>query len=86
MDSNWRLEKLEIKFQQGYSHKEKEEEKIDRYEGRITFQNGEWESFSFKVKPNMAEEYIKLISKDVVENAERLGKDLVKSLMLNELE
>lgn len=70
---DWRLQKIELEFQTYGEHKGK-------YLGKIRFANGQYESFEFKIRPNMAESYIKLISKDVVKCAESLGDRLVKSL------
>lgn len=75
---NWRLKEITIKFQKGYSH----EKSVDRYEGKISFENGEDESFSFRVRPDMAENYIHLMSKDIVTSASDLGNRLIESLGL----
>lgn len=75
---NWRLKEITIKFQKGYNH----EKSVDRYEGKISFENGEDESFSFRVRPNMAENYIHLMSKDIVTSASDLGNRLIESLGL----
>lgn len=50
------------------------------------FSNGEYESFRFKVYPEMADRYIQLIAQDVVKGAESLGNDLLESLNLNKEE
>lgn len=76
-NNDWRLQKIELEFQQFGEHKGK-------YIGKIKFQNGEWESFEFKIYPNMAESYIKLISSDVVKCADNLANRLVESLKLRE--
>ena len=70
---DWQLRKLEIEFQTYGEDKGK-------YVGSIYFVNGEYESFKFKVRPNMAHDYIKLIAGDVVLAAESLGDRLIKSL------
>lgn len=69
----WRLQKIEIEFQRWGEH-------TGKYAGKIQFENGEYESFSFKLRPEMAEPYIKLMSKDIVESAESLGTRLIESL------
>jgi hypothetical protein len=83
LNENWRLQKIEIQFEKGFDFKTKPDEKIDRYEGMITFQNGEGESFTFRVKPNMAQKYIDLIAIDIVTAATVLGERLKESLGLS---
>lgn len=78
MKNDWKLKNIEIKFISGYSF----ENKKDRYEGRITFINGDFESFSFKIKEDLAQPYIDLIAKDIVRTAESLGERLCVSLGL----
>ena len=72
---DWKLDKIELEFQSYGEDKGK-------YAGRIKFSNGEYESFSFKIKPDMAKPYIDLISDDIVEGAQRLGQRLIESLGL----
>ena len=86
MDNNWRLERIEIQFKKGYSFEKKEEKKHDRYEGVIEFENGEFESFCFKVRPKMAQKYIQLMSDDIVKSARSLGDRLIESLALDKKE
>lgn len=76
---DWRLEKLEIEFKQSYRSSEP-----SKYEGRIRFQNGDYESFSFKLRDDMVEPYIDLISGDIVRGATNLGQRLLKSLQMND--
>jgi hypothetical protein len=70
--NDWRLQKIQLEFENYGENKGK-------YVGRITFQNGEFESFNFKIKPEMAKPYIDIISKDIVICAEALGSRLVES-------
>lgn len=72
---DWRLESIRLDFQSYGEHKGK-------YTGKISFQNGESESFSFKIHPDMAERYIHLMSKDIVTSASDLGNRLIESLGL----
>lgn len=74
----WRLASIKIEFKRGYNF----DKSVDRYEGKICFENGEEESFSFKVRPDMAADYISIMSKDIVRAAESLGQRLVESLKL----
>lgn len=83
LNNNWKLKSIEIEFQKGYDFKDKPEEKFDRYEGVIKFENDERESFSFRVKPDMAQKYIDLIANDIVTAATGLGERLKESLGLS---
>ena len=83
LNNNWKLKSIEIEFQKGYDFKDKPEEKHDRYEGIIKFENDERESFSFRVKPDMAQKYIDLIANDIITAATGLGERLKESLGLS---
>lgn len=72
---DWKLDKIELEFK-SYG------EDAGKYVGKIRFQNGEYESFSFKIRPDMAQPYIELIGADIVKCAESLGARLVESLGL----
>ena len=74
---DWKLKKLEIEFN-NYGEFE------GKYTGKIRFQNGEYESFEFRIRPEMAEPYIDLIASDVVKGAESLGQRLIESLGLKD--
>lgn len=82
MNKDWKLKSIDISFEKGYDWEKEEEKKKDRYEGMIKFENGDKESFSFRVKPDMAERYISLISQDIVTAASDLGDRLIESLGL----
>lgn len=71
----WILKDIKIEFNTYGSDK-------DKYTGMVNFQNGHFERFSFRIRPNMAENYIALIADDLVKGAENLGSDLLKSLKL----
>lgn len=73
--NDWRLESIKMEFQNYGENKGK-------YVGKISFQNGEYESFSFKIHPDMAERYIHLMSKDICTSASALGERLIESLGL----
>ena len=77
---NWRLKRITVYFQEGFAYSTEESKKVDRYEGSIEFENGVNESFSFAVKPNMAEKYISLIADDVIDAAQQLGNRLALSI------
>ena len=72
---DWRLQKIELEFQ-SYGKNE------GKYVGTIRFQNGEYESFTFKIRPEMAKPYIDLMSEDIVKCAESLASRLIESLGL----
>lgn len=72
----WKLDKIEIEFKRYGEDKGK-------YSGMIRFQNGEYESFTFRVRPDMAGSYIQLIADDVVKAADNLGNRLIESLGLS---
>lgn len=71
--SEWKLESIRLRMI-GYGEDE------GKYEGSIEFENGEDESFKFKIRPEMAEDYISLISEELVKGAEELSGKLRKSL------
>jgi hypothetical protein len=73
--SEWRLQKIEIEYNSWGDNKGK-------YTGRICFQNKDVENFTFNIRPDMAQQYIELISSEVVKSAESLGSKLVESLGL----
>ena len=74
---DWKLHKLELEFQTYGADKNK-------YCGSIRFQNGDYESFQFKIRPDMAEPYIDLIAADIVKAADQLAERLIQSLRLRD--
>jgi hypothetical protein len=77
MDNNWRLDSIKLDFQTWGENKGK-------YAGSVRFENGDYESFSFKIRPDMAQPYINLIASDVVKGADALAQRLCVSLGLKE--
>lgn len=73
---DWKLQSIEIEFQNYGEHKGK-------YVGKIKFQNGEYESFQFKLYPGMTDKFISLIAEDVVKCSNNLAGRLIESLGLN---
>lgn len=69
----WRLQKIEIEFQRWGELKGK-------YTGKIQFENNENESFSFNIRPEMTEDYLKIMSDDIIRGASELGQKLVETL------
>lgn len=80
--TEWRLNKIEIKFENGYSFKEKEEEKHDRYVGKIEFANEDAESFNLKIPTDMTKRYLDLMREDIIKTAETLGEKIADSIRL----
>ena len=78
----WRLNRIEIKFENGYSFKEKEEEKHDRYIGNIEFANEDCESFNLKIPADMTTSYLDLMREDIIKTAETLGSKIADSIRL----
>jgi hypothetical protein len=79
-DEQWRLDKIEIEFKKGQSYEKDPQKQMDRYEGRIRFENGEYEYFQFRVSPDMANKYISLIAEDIVLAASGLGERVKLSI------
>jgi hypothetical protein len=80
--TGWRLNKIEIKFENGYSWKDKEEEKHDRYVGKIEFANEDNESFNLKIPLDMTTRYMDLMREDIIKTAETLGAKIADSIRL----
>ena len=80
--TEWRLNKIEIKFENGYDFKEKEEEKHDRNVGKIEFSNEDGESFNLKIPANMTTRYMDLMREDIIKTAETLGAKIADSIRL----
>lgn len=74
--NEWKLKSLEFKFVKGYSF----DKSVDRYEGKIQFENDDSEMFSVKLRDDMCKPYLDLVAKEVVNNAEELYKRLYDSL------
>jgi hypothetical protein len=77
-NKEWKLQNLRIDFKQGYSY----DKSIDRYEGNITFSNGEGESFTFKVDQFQAQKFLDIVGEEIVKTASTLGDKVAKSIFL----
>lgn len=75
MDGRWKLKRIDLRFKDFGKD-------VGKYAGFIEFENGDDESFKFKIKPDMASKYIELLASDIVSGADCLANDLVKSLGL----
>ena len=73
-NQEWILKRLTIEFKHGYSHLETE----DHYEGRIEFTNGDNECFIIKLREDMTEPYLKLVSQEVINSAQQLADRMAK--------
>ncbi len=74
---NWRLKELKFELKKGYSFNNTS----DRYEGKISFENDEHESFTVKLREDMTEPYLNLIAEEIVKNADELCQRLRESLL-----
>lgn len=74
-ENGWRLETLNIRFNDYGDYKGK-------YTGKITFQNKENEAFSFNLSPERSAACLDLIKDEVGSQATRLGDKIIQSLNL----
>ena len=72
---DYRLQKIEIEFARWGENKGK-------YVGKVQFENGDSEQFSFNVTPEMSQDFLNLCSKQIVTAANQLGDKLLQSLNL----
>lgn len=76
-DNDWKLKELKIEFKPGYEFQKTK----DRYEGKITFRNDQFESFTVKISSEMTKPYLDLIAEEVVKSAGALHNRLKDSLI-----
>jgi len=81
-NNEWKLKQIEIKFENGFSWKDNEEEKYDRYVGKIEFNNKDGESFNLKIPTDMTTRYMDLMRYDIIKTAETLGAKIADSIRL----
>ena len=77
MKDKWRVGRINLRFIDFG-------EDAGKYTGSIEFEKGREESFKFKIQPDMASKYIELLADDIVNSADNLAQDLVKSLGLRD--
>ena len=82
-EKEWKLESFKVDFKQGYSFKQDEKDKIDRYEGFITFSNKEFERFTIKLDQFKSGKIVGLISEQIVTTANELSERINKSFNQN---
>ena len=79
-EDGWRLKEIEIKFERGFNFKVKEEERHDRYVGKISFENGDGESFNMNIPKELTTRYMELMKEDIIKTAETLGAKIADSI------
>jgi len=52
-----------------------------KYKGKITFNDGTIETFTFEIKPETCAKYLSLIQQEVLQSANELGEKLAKSFV-----
>lgn len=57
-----------------------------KYIGKIVFENGNLEAFSFNITPDKADAYLKLMASEVVGASLELSKNLIESLGIKGIE
>lgn len=72
---NWELKSLAIDFQEWGEFK-------GRYAGKITFQNGNKDAFTFTLSPEETVKYMEVIAEKVGSSASELGQKVLESLKL----
>ena len=75
----WVLQKIELEYQRYGDDKGK-------YNGRIHFQNDDYESFKFNLDDEMCERYMDLIRSSVIKTTQELGDKLAESIQLKDYE
>ncbi len=79
--NDWKLKSINFGFKKGWSCYT-DERADDRYDGYIEFENGDQESFKFKIKKDMGQQFIDLIAEKIVTSADELADKLKESLNL----
>jgi hypothetical protein len=77
-NKEWKLQSLAINFKSGWAH----EKTVDRYEGKISFSNGEGESFTFNVDQFQSQKFLDIVGEEIVKTASSLGDKVAKSIFL----
>lgn len=75
LNAGWKLQRLDIEFQEYGDYKGK-------YVGKIKFASRENEAFMFNLTPEDTQRYIELVSDKLVNSASHLGDKLLASLSL----
>lgn len=72
-NKEWKVRSFKVDFKPGYSWKDNPKEKIDRYEGSITFANEVNESFTINLDELKSSKIVELISSQIIETAKELS-------------
>lgn len=73
--SNYKLKSIQIELQTYGEYKGK-------YIGKVKYENDESEAFMFNLSEERCNEYLKLVSEELVAGATELGKQLAESMKL----
>ena len=80
MNKNFRIKEFSLKFERGYSFEKDEKKQKDRYEGKVSFFNEIGESFTICVDEDLSLDILKIISKKLAENTDKLVKNIIDSI------
>ena len=80
MNKNFKLKEFSLEFKRGYSFEKEEEKQKDRYEGKVYFFNEIGESFTLCVDEDLSLDILKIISKKLSENTDKLVKNIIDSI------
>lgn len=80
MNKNFKLKEFSLEFKKGYSFEKEEEKQKDRYEGKVSFFNEIGESFTLCVDEGLSLDILKIISKKLSENTDKLVKNIINSI------
>lgn len=77
---DFKLKNFVLQFEKGYNFKNFPEERIDRYEAFVEFENEFKEKFTIKANNSISEEIMNIISKKLAENTDFLIKNIQECL------
>jgi len=70
----WRLKSFEYVFKHGYKH----ENTVDRYEGKVTFDNNQNEGFTIKISEETSTKFMELIANELVRTSSEFNEQIIK--------
>ena len=77
---DFKLKSFVLQFQKGYKFNNFPEERLDRYEAFVEFENEFKEKFTIKANNSISEEIMNIISKKLAENTDSLIKNIQECL------